>query len=341
MRRENGAGTIIKIKDRKLRKPYKALVTVGYNLNGNPQRKVIGYFATYKEARLSLDKYLENKDKFSLSKLTFKEVYDRWFEEHSPKVSAGTVKGYNTSYKHLKVFNNKKFAEIKLLHYQDLFNKMTIKANSKRAIRSCLKEVYKYALRYEIVDKCQASGIEVGKHEKVIERIPFTKKEIEKLFEMKDNKYAKATLVMIYSGVRISELLKLTKEFITDEYIEIYDTKTPTGNRTIPIAHKIKDIVKEMYNKSDKYFIFKERNGKQLKLIYKDFRKGFDEVVDILGTQHTPHDTRHTFISMLGVAGANDVSLAKLAGHSDVSISKKVYSHRNIDELRVAINLLN
>ena len=44
MRRENGIGTIYKIKDRKLRKPFKVIVVTGYSLNtGNPIRKVLGY----------------------------------------------------------------------------------------------------------------------------------------------------------------------------------------------------------------------------------------------------------------------------------------------------------
>lgn len=341
MRRENGAGTVVKIKDRKLRKPYKALVTISYNLNGNPQRKVIGYFGTYKEARLKLDEYAANKGGFNLAKLTFKEIYDRWFEEHSPKVSQSTVKGYNSAYKHLQIFDKKIFSELKLLHWQDLFNNISVKNKSKHVIKSCLKEIYKYAIKYEIVDKCQATFIELGKAEKTTIRSVFTKDEIETLFKM-DDMISRSILVLIYTGMRISELLSLTKNNVNDSCVEICKSKTTAGMRIIPISNKIKEIVEGLCDNAEMYLIPSITKTKgHTQMPYGSYRPKFKQLMQKLGMNHTVHDTRHTFVSMLGSAGANDVSLAKLAGHSDVSTSKNIYSHRDIDELKKAIDLLN
>ena len=63
MRRENGTGTIYKIKDRKLRKPFKVIVVTGYSLDsGNPIRKVLGYYGKASEATEALNNYLKNKN---------------------------------------------------------------------------------------------------------------------------------------------------------------------------------------------------------------------------------------------------------------------------------------
>lgn len=49
MKRANGTGTVYKMKHKALRKPYRAVVTLGYNSEGKPLRKSIGTFATQKK----------------------------------------------------------------------------------------------------------------------------------------------------------------------------------------------------------------------------------------------------------------------------------------------------
>ena len=54
MKRANGSGTVYKMKHKQLRKPYRAVVTYGYDANGKAIRKSIGTFATQKEAYTAL-----------------------------------------------------------------------------------------------------------------------------------------------------------------------------------------------------------------------------------------------------------------------------------------------
>ena len=69
MCRENDTGTIYKIKDRKLRKPYKVIVVTGYDLEtGNPKRKILGYYAKAFEANEALTNYVKNKDTYDFCK---------------------------------------------------------------------------------------------------------------------------------------------------------------------------------------------------------------------------------------------------------------------------------
>lgn len=66
----------------------------------------------------------------------------------------------------------------------------------------------------------------------------------------------------------------------------------------------------------------------------------FSSAMAALGMQHTPHDCRHTFATLLSNGGANEVSITRLIGHADYSTTSKIYTHKDIDELRKAIETI-
>ena len=75
---------------------------------------------------------------------------------------------------------------------------------------------------------------------------------------------------------------------------------------------------------------------------YISFRYRFEKALKKISLQrHTIHDTRHTFATMLNNADANSTSIIKLIGHSDFSTTENVYTHKDIEELRKAINSIN
>ena len=56
--------------------------------------------------------------------------------------------------------------------------------------------------------------------------------------------------------------------------------------------------------------------------------------------KHTPHECRHTFRSRLDSAGANKVCIDRLMGHKSKGTGERVYTHKNIEELRMNIELI-
>lgn len=56
--------------------------------------------------------------------------------------------------------------------------------------------------------------------------------------------------MLIYNGVRISELLDLKKEnvHLDKQYFDVTDSKTENGIRKVPIADKVLDFYKSWYN---------------------------------------------------------------------------------------------
>lgn len=80
----NGFGQISEIKNRNLRKPFRAMVTVGKNSDGRPICKPLkpeAYFSTYGEAYAALMEY--NRNPYDLdAAITVKELYEKWTEEY-------------------------------------------------------------------------------------------------------------------------------------------------------------------------------------------------------------------------------------------------------------------
>lgn len=56
---------------------------------------------------------------------------------------------------------------------------------------------------------------------------------------------------------------------------------------------------------------------------------------------HLPHDTRHTFISNMDTAGANPAAVKRIVGHAGNGITEKVYTHKDIEELKRNIELIS
>lgn len=50
--------------------------------------------------------------------------------------------------------------------------------------------------------------------------------------------------------------------------------------------------------------------------------------------RHTPHETRHTFITQAKYCQVNEYILKLIIGHEIRDVTKRVYTHRNIEELK-------
>ena len=86
--------------------------------------------------------------------------------------------------------------------------------------------------------------------------------------------------------------------------------KTAAGkNRLVPIHSKIQSIVQRRFEQSKGGYLF-EYNGK--KLNESQYRDVWNELMNTLNMDHTPHECRHTFRSRLDSAGANKVCICLL-----------------------------
>ena len=147
-------------------------------------------------------------------------------------------------------------------------------------------------------------------------------------------------LILIYTGLRVNELLTLenTKINIECRYIRA-GSKTEAGkDRLIPISYKILPLITRYIKLNNKY-LFQTKTGNFL--MYNNYRQNFKKIIKKIGLQeHTIHDTRHTFATLLSNVDANKTSIKNIIGHSDYGITEKIYTHKDIEELKKAIDLL-
>lgn len=161
------------------------------------------------------------------------------------------------------------------------------------------------------------------------------------LWNLSEDKYYQIILVLIYTGLRISELLDLKKEDVNLEkqYFNVIASKTENDIRKVPIADKILPFFSAWYHDcvSCEYLLHTE-DGKHF--TYRNYVDSyFKPVMESLGLKYTPHCCRHTCISMLAEAKVDQTTIKKIVGHSGaMTLTEKVYTHLDIEELVDAIN---
>lgn len=215
MKRPNGNGSITKVKGAR-RKPYKVTITIGWkNDSGKQIKKCIGYYATAKEAEKVLVDFNINPFNLDLASLTFQDIYERWSKTKYKNVSSSSIVGYSSAYNAVSKIHNMKFKDIKAIHLQEAMDVSNKGYPTKRKIKYLYSQLFAYAMSNDIVSKDYSPFINIGKKEKESERIPFTEKEISKLWEY-ENKidFIDTILIMIYTGFRIGELLELKNKDI-------------------------------------------------------------------------------------------------------------------------------
>jgi integrase len=66
----------------------------------------------------------------------------------------------------------------------------------------------------------------------------------------------------------------------------------------------------------------------------------WDPIMKRIGADHTPHECRHTLRSRLDSAGANKRCIDLIMGHKSKDVGERVYTHKTIQELKDAIELV-
>lgn len=347
MRNPNGYGTVVKLSGNR-RKPFEVRVNTRIDEWGYPRYDVLGRFAERTDANIALAEY--NRSPFDVNKrdITFKEVYDMWYDwkyvNGKKKYSASSIGCTKGAYKKCSSLHDMKFSEIRTDDMQKILDDHTLSHAYMEHILNLLHQMYKYALEYDIIQKDYSSFAKITKEDDDEPGIPFTKDELSALWKNVDTvPWCDTVLILIYTGWRITEFLEMqTKDIDTTEWTMYGGIKTAAGkNRIVPIHSGIRNMVLHYYNSENKFFMASDTN-KKTHISNRTYYDSFQDVMDQCGIteKHTPHDCRHTFTSLLDSAGANEVCIDRLVGHTSKTLTKRTYTHKDIDELRQAIELI-
>lgn len=349
MRSPNGFGTCFKLKGNR-RKPWIARITTGWTTaiatrgkhkGQEIQRQLyqtIGYFETYEQAFDALTRHrLEPVS--PKATMTLEELYKEWSTGAFQYISKQTQDNYRAAWKRLSKYKDVKVKEIRSAHFQKVIDKCKQDGMSRSTlekIRIVAVQLMDYAMENDIISKNYAKFIRLPKAEKE-NKNRFTDLEVKQLFDRADDEWTGSILILIYTGLRISELLGLTKFNVdTKQNLITGGIKTDAGkNRIVPIHPKIRKYVLHWHGKNGTALICDE-NGKQLSA--KQYRKKYYAALEAAETRRlVPHACRHTFCSMLAEKGADTLSIQKLAGHADYGFTANEYTHPEVDKLRKAI----
>lgn len=332
MKRPNGYGSIYKLHGKR-RKPWNVIVTISYQIEGEEKvqvRKSLGTFARRYEAEDRLVSY--NKGYINIDKIdtTFKELKEMWSKTHYKNISKSSIEGYEAAYLSFSPLHEKLFSEIRLNELQEIIDKSAKSYSAKAQRKSFINQLYKYALQDDIVHKNYAEGIVIGSNTGSDLHKPFTEKEIRMLFKNIDIPFIDVVLIQIHTGARSIDLTNNIEYYLDKGYI-ITGSKTEAGrDRIIPLHENIIDFVQKRYNKYGR--LFKEEN-----MTTDMFRYRFKRALSELGLKKLPHDSRHTFISIMDNTEANKVAIQRIVGHSSSDVTSKVYTHKDVYDLKEAI----
>lgn len=340
----NGFGSISYYGDKNRRKPYVAKKYI------NGKQQPVGYFESYEEALAFLVAYNKNPSILSPNLITFAEVYNLWSAEHYPKIAKSTVPNYRVVYQHCQPLHDKKFKDLRLSDLQNIINNISksgVGYATQKKCRQLMHNIYTYAIKYEIIlPTADASRyVDIDKKVIVYPKKPFNTRQINRVKKLADSTeplscWAQAVVMMIYGGPRTSEFLSVVKADVKlkQRYYIIRDSKTDAGrNRAVPISRKVLKYFEAWMQSPGKNLISDEK-GNQLS--YHKFRTLFDSTMKATRCQHTPHECRHTCATMLDNAGANDTAVKRILGHALQGVTKSVYTHKNLHELKKAIDLI-
>ncbi|WP_329756717.1 tyrosine-type recombinase/integrase [Allisonella histaminiformans] len=340
MRKPNGYGCIKKLSGNR-RRPYVFVVSA------RGKQRPVEYFATQTEAEIYAADYNKLHKHRSLPghQMTFAELYYRWLNRHivdtSPSVSA--INGYRNSFSHCSSIQGMNYTEIRYSDYQRILDDMRksgLSYSSVKKVRSLFSLMEKYANKIEINNKNYASLLSLGRNRPVRPHKPFSRQKINRLWSISDAYGVDTVLILLYTGMRVGEMLNLLKSDINQRQhlIRIARSKTAAGIRSIPIHHRILPFILNRLQTPGQ-FLFTDNKGNPYN--YSRYCVLWREVMHkIRADNHTTHDCRHTVATLLDNAGANETAKRRILGHSGGDVTERVYTHKNLRQLRKCIELL-
>lgn len=365
----NGFGQITKIEGKNLRKPYRAMVTVGKTSTGRPICKLLkpqSYFETYNEAYEALIEF--NKNPYDLDpSITLEALYSKWSENYFDTLSsANSIRSitaawaycwplYGSDVRSLRIRHLKTTIENAHINEKDGSTRLASDGTKSR-MKSLFNLLFDYAVEYEIVDKNYAREFSIsnqitrglrnsdGKH------IAFNPDELTKLWNSLNSKrYSDMLLINCYTGWRPQELLNLKLSDINFEnWTMTGGLKTDAGiNRTIPIHSKIKNLILERKAFAESVgcdFLFASSSPKKKgnPMNYKEYSNYFNKTITELNLnpEHRPHDCRKTFVTEAKKVHMDEYALKRIIGHAITDITEKIYTERDIEWLASEIEKL-
>ena len=273
---------------------------------------------------------------------TFSELADKYLE-----FTDGRLKSHNRlkSFikKLMKTFGNIRLDDFNLIlieNMQSEIMKNNLSVAYANRLTAILKRMFTKALDWEMISEETLKKIRAVKLIKgEVRRLRYlSEDEAQRLIDNCDNNLKSIVITALNTGMRKSEILKLTWDRVDLKNRLILLDKTKNGERReIPINSILYNAFSEIVRNLKTDYVF--YNPKTLKPYY-EIKKSFAAALKkahILDFRF--HDLRHTFASWLVMGGIDLTTVKELLGHKDVKMTLR-YSHLAASHISNAVKIL-
>ncbi len=198
----------------------------------------------------------------------------------------------------------------------------------KASLKDALLDGY---ISKDIFSRLKAHGL-LGKKNNVLSATEFEKLNNFLYAHWQDSPYYLPILVALETGMRIGEVLMISKEEVFPDFNMIYvkhsyssidpndiRTKNSQSVRKIKITPQLSKVLKTA---------LRSANGRLFTVTVKTLERNQEKLMDKLGINRiTFHGLRHSHVSYLLYKGLSLEYVAKRVGHIDTTTTQKVYAH--------------
>lgn len=304
----------------------------------------------FNNAKIYRDEFLENLQKIEALEFkegTIEEAFDRFKELNSNK-SKSTQATYEYFFDYLKEYIDvsQPCLVITKLNSEGfiswLFKKDALEQNTKYGIQKNFVKFLNFLFEYEYLPKFFKLNKDVRIKPAVKEPIIFSNKDRKKIIselvpQEKNENFQLMIYLLMYSGLRPSDIINLTIDQIDLEKMEMRFYSSKTGNWFVrPIHNNIKDIIAKSIEgkKSERLFDYTE---------VKNMGKAFQRYLSDIGLDGKDYDLRtfrKDFISRSQEAGVPINVTASLVGHSNIKTTITYYTKLSSNHLKKELKKL-
>ena len=329
-----------------------------YYVNKNKRIPLYSSAETEKKAEKEIIRKISEYEQEQEKGPYFYSVADSWNTEYRLKISdINYRKSIRGAYERIIEYFGKtiRMNELSGVELNLFINILISKNYSKKNIsthKSILNMIFSYAVLKGIIKYNPMQDIKLPSGLPKKQRQMPSTETIRKISEHHEN-FALLPFFMLYTGCRKSEalavryedidfdkkIIKIKNHVIHDGNKAIFEQvlKTDSAERDIILLDRLAEVLP----KNKKGFLFSmEDDGKEplTKRAYDVRWKKYCKMYDI---DITAHQLRHGYATMLFEAGIDVKDAQDLMGHSDINLTRQIYTHIRTERKKETANKLN
>ena len=311
-----------------------------------------------REAERDILQQMVNYQQQQKSNKTFVSIAERWNEEYRESISEINYnKNTKAIYERIKDYFSyvKDIEDLSAREINIFINTLIKKGFYKKTIanhKCVLNMICSYAVLNGYTKYNPVADV------KLPSNLPKSNRKIPTTEELKeiDKHYADFDFLpffMLYTGCRKSEALairyedidyknktiKIRNHIIHNGNKPVFESvlKTDNAERSVILLDRVYDVLPKKFNG----FLFSMNGDGAEPLTKKAYEKRWETYCEKYNVKITAHQLRHAYATMLFEAGIDIKDAQELMGHSDINLTRQIYTHIRNERKEETKNKLN